>query len=83
MVVPAARIIHIGGASWKKKLKEKDNKFYKQFFSSMLLFIKKNYGDLKFKLFRAALVVHFLLTFKLQLAFYFLKTEGKQKELWG
>lgn len=82
MVVPDAKIVHIGGASWKKKLKESSFEFYRQYFSSMLLFVKKNYGDLEFKIFRVALIIHFFLTLKPRLALYFLKTGGKQRKLW-
>jgi len=43
VVVPASKIIHLGGVSWKKKLDNSRYDFYKQYFSSLLLFIKKNY----------------------------------------
>lgn len=43
IVAPDAKIIHIGGASWKEWKEKKRYKFYKQNFASLLLFVKKNY----------------------------------------
>ncbi len=84
VVVPKAKIIHLGGASWKQKISSESFSFYKQYFSSMLLFVKKNYGLSKLKIFRLALVVNFLLRFKLKLAVYFLfNKEIKQEKLWA
>lgn len=59
-VIPQAKITHIGGASWKKKLKEESFEFYKQYFSSMLLFVEKNYGQTKKFIFRLALIKNWL-----------------------
>lgn len=83
-VVPEAKITHLGGASWKQKLKANSFEFYCQFFSSMLLFIKKNYGERQLKIFRMALVINFLLQFKFKLAKYFINlgTQIKQEKLW-
>lgn len=61
-VIPDAKITHIGGASWKKKLKEESFEFYKQYFSSMLLFVEKNYGRGKKTIFRMALITNWLLS---------------------
>jgi len=84
VVVPEAKIIHIGGGSWKKRINNESLTFYKQYFTSMLLFVKKNYGQLKLKFFKIALVINFLITFKFKLAFYFLsKKEIKQEKLWA
>lgn len=84
MIVPDAKIVHFGGGSWKQKLKESSFEFYCQYFSSMLLFVKKNYGEAKFKIFRIALVINFLLQFKFKLARYFLKNKDifAQNKLW-
>ena len=83
-VVPEAKIIHFGGGSWKKRINNESITFYKQYFASMLLFVKKNYGQLKLKLFRIALVINFLITFKFKLVFYFLfKRKIKQEKLWS
>ncbi len=62
MVIPEAKITHIGGASWKKKLKEDSFEFYRHFFSSMLLFVEKNYGQTKKLIFRVALIKNWLLS---------------------
>jgi len=59
VVVPDAEIMHIGGASWKKRWQNDKFSFYKQYFSSLLLFIKKHYPRR-------------LWQFKLALAFTFL-----------
>lgn len=61
-VVPEAKITHIGGASWKKKLKQESFEFYKQYFSSLLLFVEKNYGQTKKLIFRVALIKNWLLS---------------------
>jgi len=82
MVVPQAKVIHLGGASWRKKLKEDSLEFYRQFFSSMLLFVKKNYGRSRLRLFRFALLVNFCLTFKFKLAGQVLRGNFKQQKLW-
>lgn len=82
MVIPKSKVIHYGGASWKKRLKKDSFTFYHQYFSSMLIFIKKNYGQFKFYLFRLALIVNFLSTFKFRLAKEFLRGEINQDKLW-
>ena len=46
MVLPQAKIIHLGGGSWKKG-EARPEKYYRQFFSSMAIFLKKNYPPLK------------------------------------
>jgi len=61
-VIPEAKITHIGGASWKKKLKEESFDFYQQYFSSLLLFVEKNYGQGKKLIFRVALIKNWLLS---------------------
>lgn len=83
-VVSEAKIVHFGGASWKAKLEEDSSRFYRQFFSSMLLFVRKNYGERRFQIFQAALVLNFLLQFKLRLALHFLtkKDPAAQENLW-
>jgi GT2 family glycosyltransferase len=83
-VVPEAKIFHLGGASWKKKLKENGLEFYRQFFSSMLLFVKKNYGEARFKVFRVGLILNFLLQLKFRLAWWFFikKDPAMQEALW-
>jgi GT2 family glycosyltransferase len=73
MVVPEAKIIHLGGGSWKKRLKSKSFEFYRDYFKAFLLFVKKNYGEGGTKLFRFALLVNFLLRGKFRLFFAFLK----------
>lgn len=84
VVVPEAKIIHLGGGSWKKKIDNESLSFYKQYFSSLLLFVKKNYDLLKLKKFRLALIINFLLRLKFNLAFYFLFSKGvKQEKLWA
>jgi len=82
VVVPEAKIIHIGGASWKKKLGEEKLRFYQQFFASMLLFVSKNYNPFSFLAFKTALATNFLLTFKVQLFLSLLKGDFKQEKLW-
>lgn len=78
IVVPQGKIIHIGGASWKKRLKDNSNEFYYQFFASMLLFVRKNYGKIKAEIFKWAIILNFLLTLKTKLAWQFFKNNGQQ-----
>lgn len=66
-VIPQAKITHIGGASWKKKLKEESFEFYKQYFSSFLLFVEKNYGRFKKLIFRIVLIKNWVLSSLLML----------------
>jgi len=81
MVVPRAKIVHIGGASWKQKASLNPFQFYYQFFASMLLFVEKNYGEGKRKIFKWAIILNFILTLKPKLAWGFFKNNGKQLEL--
>ncbi len=79
MVVPEATIVHIGGASWKRSLKENSFGFYYQFFASMLLFFRKNYRKFNATIFKWLIVINFFLTLKPKLAWQFIKNDGKQK----
>jgi hypothetical protein len=79
MVVSEAKIIHLGGASWKEKIKKNKTVFYYQFFASMLLFVRKNYPSKSFFIFKLAIVINFIFTLKPSLAFEFYKNNGKQK----
>ena len=83
-LVPEAKIIHLGGGSWKQRINLHSFEFYCQMFSSLLFFVKKNYGQEKLSQFRRALILNFLLRFKFKLAQYFLNqgNQVKQKELW-
>lgn len=82
VVVPKAEIVHFGGASWKQKLNKNKTLVYCQNFSSMLLFCQKNYSYHKYLLMRWAVVLNMILTLKLNLAWYFIKTPTKQTDLW-
>jgi hypothetical protein len=82
MVVPQSAIIHIGGASWKRKLKENASQFYYQFFASLLFFIRKNYGLKAASFYKWAIIGNFLLTFKPALAFKFWQKAGRQLNFW-
>ena len=73
MVVPEAKVTHLGGGSWKKKLNWDGFEFYRDYFEALLLFVRKNYGEGKLKFFRFSLLLNFLLRGKLKLFFYFLK----------
>jgi hypothetical protein len=46
LVLPTAKITHLGGGSWKKASKRPE-KYYQQFFVSMKIFVRKNYSPLK------------------------------------
>jgi GT2 family glycosyltransferase len=46
MVLPQAEIIHLGGGSWKKG-EARPEKYYRQFFASMAIFLKKSYPPLR------------------------------------
>ena len=70
-LVPQAKITHLGGGSWQKKNPKVDFNFYCQHFDSFLLFVKKNYGKGKEKLYRRALFFNFLSRFKFKLFRYF------------
>jgi len=80
MVVPEAKIIHVGGASWKQKARKNPNEFFYQFFASMLLFVKKNYGEIKGNIFKWAIILNFCLTLKPACAWRFFKNKGRQLE---
>jgi len=75
-ILPEARVKHGGGASWQKRDKSTDFDFYRQHFVSFLLFVKKNYGKRKEKLFRWALLLNFFSRGKFKLFFYFLKNQN-------
>jgi len=83
-VIPEAKIIHLGGGSWKQKLNSQSFEFYRQFFSSLLLFVKKNYTSDKFQIFKTAIIINFLLQLKFKLAGYFLNNKNilTQNKLW-
>jgi len=70
-LVPQAKITHLGGGSWQKKNPKTDFNFYCQHFDSFLLFVRKNYGERKLKIFRQALLLNFLSRFKFKLFRYF------------
>jgi hypothetical protein len=75
-IVPEARVKHWGGASWQKRKEKAGFDFYRQHFSSFLLFVKKNYGEKKERLFRWALLLNFFSRGKFKLFFYFLKNQN-------
>ncbi|MBP8591197.1 glycosyltransferase family 2 protein [Candidatus Shapirobacteria bacterium] len=54
MVLPQAEIIHLGGGSWKKG-KARPEEYYRQFFASMAIFLKKNYPPFKREIMLAAI----------------------------
>ena len=60
VMVPQAKIIHLKGGSWRKE-KKQDVDFYRSVFCSLLLFVKKNYGSKKEKMFRKAIKLNFFL----------------------
>jgi len=45
IVVPQAKVIHIGGASWKKHLQRDRFEFYQNHFKSFFIFIKKHRSE--------------------------------------
>lgn len=81
-VVPKARIIHLGGESWKKKASQDSYQFYRRYFGSMLIFVRKNYGLLMGHVFRLALVVNFLSRFKVKLGWSFFTRAQIKERLW-
>ena len=81
LLAAESKIVHLGGGSWKKKIRMNCFAFYCQFFASLLLFVQKNYGAKKLKQFKTALVINFFLQGKFKLAGYFL-THKDQIELW-
>jgi GT2 family glycosyltransferase len=81
-VIPQAKIVHIGGASWKKKLDQNKNTFYKQFFASMLLFVERNYNSFSLFTFKATLLLNFLLTLKIPLFLSLVRGDFRQEKLW-
>jgi len=84
-LVPEAKIVHLGGGSWKQRINLHSFEFYCQMFSSLLFFVKKNYDHKKSQQFRRALILNFLLRFKFKLAKYFLNqgNQVKQEKLWA
>jgi GT2 family glycosyltransferase len=82
VIVSDAEIIHLGGASWKQKLDKNKTLVYRQNFSSMLYFCRKNYSYTKYQLMRWSVVINMVITFKFVLAWYFIKTPTKQTNLW-
>lgn len=81
VVIPQAKITHIGGASWKQKLKEDSFEFYKQYFTSMLLFVEKHYGQRKKLIFRVALIKNWILSSLLMLPVAIFSLKGWKKVL--
>lgn len=73
---PQAKIIHYGGSSWKKRKMKSPDGFNRHFFSSLLLFVRKNYGPRVFFWFRLAVAFNFFLRLKFSLAKYFLWTSA-------
>ena len=84
LVATEAKIMHLGGGSWGKRINLHSFEFYCQFFSSLLFFVKKNYSQRKLNRLRKALIFNFLLQFKFKLAKYFLDqgNQIKQEKLW-
>jgi len=82
IVVPQAKIVHLGGGSWKKKLNQDKNAFYRQFFASLLVFVKKNYSKTQFERFKIALAINFLISLKFSLFWDLIKAELRQGNLW-
>ena len=72
-VLPEAKVIHLGGGSWKKKLVRKSFEFYRDYFEALLLFVRKNYGKGKEKLYRRVLLFNFFTRGKFKLFGYFLR----------
>ena len=60
IVLPQAKIVHLGGASWKKWLKKKRFGFYRQYFTSLMTFVKKHYPKQRI-LFLLVLAFNFLI----------------------
>ncbi|HUV47107.1 MAG TPA: glycosyltransferase family 2 protein [Candidatus Bathyarchaeia archaeon] len=83
IVIPEAEVVHFGGGSWRKKLKENASRFYYQFFASFLLFVQKNYGSRARTFYKWAIISSFFLTLKPILAFKFWWHNGRQLNLWG
>jgi len=75
-VLPEAKINHLGGGSWRKKLKVKGYEFYRDYFGALLLFVKKNYGQKKERLYRRALLFNFFSRGKFKLFNYFLRNKN-------
>ena len=82
MVIPQARITHLGGESWKQKVRADSFGFYQRYFDSMLIFIRKNYGWVMGVVFRLALITNFLLRFKFKLAWAFFVRKKIVNPLW-
>ena len=63
VIVPAAKVVHLKGGSWKKE-KKRPADFYQGVFSSLLLFVKKNYGEKEEKKFRRAIKINEFFKFR-------------------
>ena len=63
VIVPAAKVVHLKGGSWKKE-KKRPADFYQGVFNSLLLFVKKNYGEKEEKKFRRAIKINEFFKFK-------------------
>ncbi len=46
IVIPSSKIIHLGGASWKKWRENDSYAFYKQYFSSFFTFVRKHQSSI-------------------------------------
>ncbi|MCD6225570.1 glycosyltransferase family 2 protein, partial [bacterium] len=77
IVLPKVKIIHFGGGSWEKWRKKDPLSFYRQYFSSLLLFVKRNYGR-RIYLYRGVLGMVFLINFLLWLIRGNFKKAGTQ-----
>ncbi len=81
-VVPGAKIVHYGGASWQQKKTAGPLLFYRQFFGSLLLFVRKNYPPFAHFCFYWLIIFNFLITFKWPLAWQFLKKDFSLEKKW-
>ena len=63
VIVPAAKVVHLKGGSWKKE-KKRPADFYQGVFNSLLLFVKKNYGEKEEKKFRRAIKINEFFKFR-------------------
>ena len=75
-VLREAKVVHLGGGSWKKKLARKSFEFYRDYFEALLLFVRKNYGKGKEKLYRLVLLFNFFTRGKFKLFNYFLRKKN-------
>jgi len=63
VIVPTAKVVHLKGGSWKKE-KKRPADFYQGVFNSLLLFVKKNYGEKEEKKFRRAIKINEFFKFR-------------------